>query len=79
MIYSLITNLGLGIFIHHSPICLKVQMTGMDLDRLVGLVFIDLHFKVKKAFDTVDLEIVFKSESCHGLSLTYPCKNISAG
>ena len=53
--------------------------SGMELGQLVGLVFIDF----KKAFDTVDHEIlceklkfmVFNRESCH----TYPCENNSAG
>ena len=56
---------------------------GLDFERLVGLVFIDL----KTAFDTVDHDIlcenfkfmVFSSESCLGLGHTYPTVNSSAG
>ena len=73
----------------HSTLTCLLKSTddwynGLDLGRLVGLLFIDL----KTAFDTVDLDIlckknfkfmVFSSESCLGLGHTYPTVNNSAG
>ena len=69
----------------HSTLTCLLKMSddwynGLDLGKLVVLVFIDL----KKAFDTVDHVkssnfMAFSSESCLGLGLTYPTANNSVG
>ena len=68
----------------HSTLTCLLKMSddwynGLDLSKLVGLVFINL----KKAVDTVDHDIlckssnfmVFNSENCLGLGLTYRTAN----
>ena len=85
---SLFTSDQSGFLRLHSTLTCLLKMSddwynGLDLSKLVGLVFIDL----KKAFDTVDHEfsakssnyMEFSSESCLGLGLTYPTANNSVG
>ena len=61
--YPVVFGFGAKIFLPPRRVCLLKNTddwyNGMDLGKLVGLVFIDL----KKAFDTVDHSIPFSAKS----------------
>ena len=67
---GLFTSCQSGFLRLHSTLTCLLKMSddwynGLDLGKLVGLVFIDL----KKAFDTVDHDILCKKHSAAGAVL----------